>query len=180
MWKAAEDGVISNVTQALDQGANVNSHNPAHQTALHVAAANGNSDVVKLLVEEYMADANCLDMVSLVTKKYLSSEITETPVISVFMHFHFPGVNNLDYLCTRDVVNYQTVLQLPLLLSFPHLLPLPLLCKSHITLQLPLLVKNFANDYVINYTIIITPVTLSVYYGLYSEIVTHIDTLTSQ
>jgi ankyrin repeat protein len=46
------------IKRFLENGADVNYTNPYGETALHIAVANGNFDIVKLLVEKYSANIN--------------------------------------------------------------------------------------------------------------------------
>lgn len=61
MWASAY-GQLGSARQLLKRGANVNRHGPKLQTSLHLAAAYGHHDVVKLLLN-HGADPNACDEV---------------------------------------------------------------------------------------------------------------------
>lgn len=61
MWASAY-GQLGSARQLLKRGANVNHHGPKLQTSLHLAAAYGHHDVVKLLLN-HGADPNACDEV---------------------------------------------------------------------------------------------------------------------
>lgn len=85
MWASAY-GQLGSARQLLKRGANVNRYGPKLQTSLHLAAAYGHHDVVKLLLN-HGADSNACDEVRtlyfLSLNIYLLSSIMYHSYISV-------------------------------------------------------------------------------------------------
>lgn len=85
LLEAAKDGELAGVIEALDNGAEINAKNEEDLTALHIAAWNGCTDILRELLQATNVDINVKDNNGN-TPLYLASKEAVTQTVMAIPH----------------------------------------------------------------------------------------------